>query len=469
GALFAYWGKDLLLALLTAGESTAFSLDLSLDARILGFTAAVSVLTGILFGLAPALRATRVDLNPALKDNARGASKGKSRLGKALLVAQVAMSLLLLIGAGLFVRTLQNLQNVDLGFNRENVLLFKIDPTLNGYKGERLVNLYSQILQRIEALPGVRSASLSRYALISNSSMITDIKVEGYTPAPGEEKYVYAQSIGEKFFDTMEIPLLLGRGFNSQDDMNAQKVAVINETMARKYFPGDNPIGKFFSPGGPKNKEQIEVVGMVKDAKYSTVRRKTPPTYYTPYLQNQSSLGSMSFEVRTEGNPTDLVATIREIVQGVDSNLPLFNVKTQSEQVNATLAQERLFARLSSFFGLLALMLASIGLYGLMSYTVARRTHEIGIRMALGARAGNVLWMVMREILILVLTGIIIGLPAALAATQLISSMLFGLTPTDPVTITFATLFMIAVAAFAGYLPARKASRVDPMVALRYE
>jgi predicted permease len=466
GLLIAYLGKDLLLTLLPE-ESTPFSLDLSLDARVLGFTAAVSVLTGILFGVAPALRATRVDLTPALKDNSRGMSKGKSRLGKALLVAQVAMSLLLLIGAGLFVRTLRNLENVDLGFNRENVLLFKVDPTLNGYKGPRLVNLYKQILERIEAVPGVRSASLSCYALISNSASIMDIEVGGYTPSTGEDKHVYVESIEADFFSTMEIPILLGRSFNLEDDEDAPKVAVINETMARKYFSGDNPIGKKFEVKAFK--EQVEVVGMIRDAKYSSVKRETPPAFYMPYLQRPDDIRSMSFEVRTEANPTEMVASIRQVVQEVDKNLPMFGIKTQSEQVNATLAQERLFARLSSFFGVLALMLACIGLYGLMSYAVARRTHEIGIRMALGARSGDVLWMVMREILMLVVIGITLGLPAALAAMQLISSMLFGLTATDPVTISVATLFMIAVAAFAGYLPARKASRVDPMVALRYE
>jgi predicted permease len=465
GLLFAYWGKDLLLMLLPE-ESMRSSLDLNMDARILGFTAAVSILTGILFGFAPALRATRVDLAPALKDNARGMSRGKSRLGKALLVAQVAMSLLLLIGAGLFVRTLRNLENVDLGFNRENVLLFKVDPTLNGYKGARLVNLYKQITERVEALPGVRSASLSSHALISNSASIMTVEAEGHTE--GEDLNAYAQAIGENFFDTMQIPLLLGRSFNSHDDESAPKVAVINETMARTYFSGSNPVGKIFTVGR-RNKEQIEVVGMVRDAKYSSMRRNTPPTFYTPYSQRPTDLGQMNFEVRTEANPTEMVSAIRLLVQEVDKNLPLFDVKTQSEQVNATLAQERLFARLSSFFGLLALMLACVGLYGLMSYAVARRTHEIGIRMALGAKGGDVLWMVMREILMLVLIGIAIGLPSALAAMQLISSMLFGLTATDPVTICVATLFMIAVAAFAGYLPARRASRVDPMVALRYE
>jgi predicted permease len=268
----------------------------------------------------------------------------------------------------------------------------------------------------------------------------------------------------------MEIPLMLGRDLSAKDDQTAPKVAIINETFARAYFPDENPVGKRFNFEGRSNKgEEIEIVGVARDAKFSSVRTETPLTVYLPYMQNVPGLGQMNFEVRTAGNPSELVAAIREAAQAVDNNVPLFEVKTQNEQVEQSLTQERIFAKLSAFFGLLALLLACIGLYGIMSYGVARRTHEIGIRMALGAEARDVLWLVMRETLILVLLGVAIGLPASLAATQLISSMLFGLTPTDPVTISLATIFMMGVAVFAGYLPARRASRVDPMVALRYE
>jgi predicted permease len=468
GLILAYWGKGFLLTLLS-NRSNSLTLDLSPDARILGFTAAVSLLTGIAFGIAPALRATRVDLTPALKDNARSVSKGKSLLGKVLLVAQVAMSLLLLIGAGLFVRTLQNLGNVDLGFNRQNLLLFKIDPTLNGYKGAQVASLYRQMTERIEAIPGVRSVSLSRYALISSSAMIRNVSVPGYTPPPGEKKYVYVQKIAPNFLDTMEIPLLLGRNLSARDDEASHKVALINETFARTYFPDENPVGRRISFDTRNNTDPIEIVGVSRDAKYSQVRGETPPTVYTPYLQNISGLGQMTFAVRTAGDPTEMIAAIRQAAQAVDSNVPLFDLKTQSEQVDQALAQERLFARLSAFFGLLALLLACIGLYGIMSYSVARRTHEIGIRVALGAQPGNVLWLVMRETLLLVLAGVAIGVPVALAAAKVISSMLFGLTATDPVTIFIAMFLMMGVGAFAGYLPARRASRVDPIVALRYE
>jgi predicted permease len=476
GLIFASWGKDLLIGLL-AGNSSQFTLDLKLDARVLVFTTAVSALTGILFGLAPALRATRIDLTPMLKDSSRSATGGKSRLSKALLVAQVAMSLLLLIGAGLFVRTLFNLGRVNLGFNAENLLLFRIDPTLNGYKGAKLASLYDQMAERIQAVPGVSSVTISRHPLLSGSAAITSVTVPGGAEQSDEELRVYIQRVRPNFLATMEIPLKLGRELSAQDNENAPKVAIINETFARTYFPDANPIGKRFlfgKPGSPSvgksgKGDEYEIVGVARDAKFSSVRGETPLTVYLPYLQNINGLGQMSFEVRTAGDPAQLVASIREAAQSIDNNVPLFEVKTQAEQAEQSFAQERIFAKLSAFFGLLALLLACIGLYGIMSYGVARRTREIGIRMALGAEARNVLWLVMRETMILVLIGAAIGLPAALVATQLISSMLFGLTPTDPATVVFATIFMIGVAAFAGYLPARRASRVDPMVALRYE
>ncbi len=457
GLLLVYWSKGLLLTLLPT--QSPLTLNLNPDFRTLAFTAGVAVLTGLLFGLAPALRATRVDVMTTIKDNAGTASRARSRLSKLLLVAQVALSLLLLIGAGLFVRTLRNLERVDLGFNRENVLLFRVDPTLNGYKEKRLASLYQQMLERIETVPGVRSVSLSSHPLISNSANIRSLD---------EKTYVYVQQVSPNFLETMEIPLAAGRNLRPQDDENAPKVMLVNQTLARLLFPDEDAVGKHYKLGGAKGTD-YEIVGVARDAKHSNVRDQVPPTMYAPYAQNLKGLRQMSFEVRTAADPTAMAAAIRHAVQEVDSNIPLFNLKTQSEQVNETLAQERLFARLSSFFGVLALLLASIGLYGLMSYSVARRTHEIGIRMALGAQPGNVRWLVLREMLSMVVIGVAIGLPAAYAATKVISSMLFGLTATDPLTIATATLFLIGVSAIAGYLPARRASRVDPLVALRYE
>jgi predicted permease len=468
GLLLAYWSKGFLLALLP-GEGAPLTLDIDTDVRVLAFTGGVSLLTGLLFGLAPALRATRVDLMPSLKDNAGTASRARSRLSKVLLVAQVAVSLLLLIGAGLFVRTLQNLERVELGFNKDNLLLFKVDPTLNGYKGVRLASLYQQISERIEALPGVRSVTSSTHILISNSASINKVSVAGYTPSPGEKGYVYVQKVRQNFLDTMGIPVLAGRNLNSQDAEKAPKVAVVNETFARKYFSDESPLGRRFKLERTAKDDFVEIVGVARNAKYSSLRDETPPTIYIPYLQNLPSLGQMSFEVRAAGDPRDIAASVRQAVQEIDSSVPIYNLKTQSEQVDEHLAQEHLFARLSSFFGLLALALASIGLYGLLSYSVARRTHEIGIRCALGAHAGDVIWLVMKESLVVVLAGIAIGLPAALASTQVITSMLFGLSATDPVTILISVLFLVIVSALAGYLPARRAARVSPMVALKYE
>lgn len=465
GVIFAYWGKDVLLALRPWGGGELV-LYLKLDLRVLGFTIGVSAITGLLFGLAPALRATRVDLTPGLKDNARSLVGGsRSLLTKSLIVTQVAMSLVLLIGAGLFVSTLRNLQAVDVGFNRENLLLFRVDPRLSGYSGLQIANLYSRITERIEAVPGVRSATISRHPLLSGNRRTSSLSVQGASEEASEA--VYVNLVSASFFETMELPIVVGRGLSPRDDERAPKVAVINQTMARKYFGEDNPVGRRFGFGGPEEADKIEIVGVARDAKYTSLRQETPATAYTPYLQETP--GQMNFAVRTAGDVRALVPSIQEAVRDVDSNLPMFDVKTQSQQSDESVTGERLFATLSSFFGLVALVLACIGLYGVMSYGVARRTNEIGIRMALGATTLGVTRMVMRETMQVVGIGVAIGLGAAVATTRLVAAMLFGLAPTDPLMISFAVLLMIAVAAVAGYIPARRASKVDPMIALRYE
>jgi predicted permease len=465
GVIFAYWGKDALLALRPWGGG-ALILDLKLDLRVLGFTIGVSAITGILFGLAPALRATRVDLTPALKDNVRSLPGGsRSLLTKSLIVAQVALSLVLLIGAGLFVSTLRNLQAVDVGFNRENLLLFRVDPRLSGYSGPQIANLYSRVTERIEAVPGVRSATISRHPLLSGARRSSSISVQGSVHE--SSAVVYINLISASFFETMEIPILVGRSLSPRDDERAPKVAVINQTMARKFFGEDNPIGRRFGFGGPEDAGKIEVVGVVRDAKYTSLRGETPPTAYTPYLQETP--GQMNFAVRAAADVGGLVPAIRDAVRDVDSNLPMFDIKTQRQRSDESVTQERLFATLASFFGVVALVLACIGLYGVMSYGVARRTNEIGIRMALGATASRVTLMVMRETMLVVVIGVVIGLGAAVATTRLVAAMLFGLAPNDSLTISGAVLLMIGVAALAGYIPARRAARVDPMIALRYE
>lgn len=467
GVLFANWGKDLLLVLRPWGGGE-LALNLKLDLRVLGFTIAVSLLTGLVFGLAPALRATRVDLTPALKDNARNLAGGsRSILTKSLIVVQVAMSLVLLVGAGLFVRTLSNLQNVDAGFNRENLLLFSVDPGLNGYDRPRMGQLYGRITERLEAVPGVRSATVSLIPLLSGQGQTRTISVQGYAAQPEEEHDAKVNIVGGHFFDTLEMPILLGRGLSSGDGETSPRVGVVNQTMARKYFGDENPLGKRFGFGGPETSGQIEIIGVARDAKYTGLRAQTEPTVYIPYQQGIPR--HATFIVRTGGDPSAMTGSIREAVHEVDDNLPLSDVKTQVRQVGESLAQEQLFATLSSFFGVLALLLACVGLYGVMSYGVARRTNEIGIRMALGASGSRVTKMIMRETMAVVGIGLVIGLGAAMAVTRLIASMLFGLAPRDPMTITFAVLLMIGVTAMAGYLPARRAARVDPMVALRYE
>jgi len=483
GAILAYWASDVLLAFMSSGKEPV-QLQVSPDLSVLGFTALISVLTGILFGLAPALRGTRLDLTAALKEGAGGVV-GRGRhwrgvrlgLGKALVASQVAMCLLLLIGAGLFVRTLKNLSNQDIGFDRRNLLLFGIAPGQAGYKGEKLASFYQELQRGIEALPGVRSASLSFHRLIGGGVSINGFSLQGYSRQLGGAERsdpwhggVHVNQVGPRFFETVGIPLLLGRTLNAGDVGKSSKVAVINSTLAHRYLGDANPIGRRFGFGDEKSSSDIAIVGVVGDAKYSDLRKEPPPTVYVPYAQSPDKLlGAMNFEVRTAADPKNWIGSIRHTVQSIDKSLPLFDINTQTEQIGQATFQERLFARLLSFFGLLAVVLACVGLYGVMAYGVARRTNEIGLRMALGAERERVLWMVLGETWWLMAAGICIGLPLALAACRMVSSMLFGLKPADPLTIATATLILIVVAALAGYLPARRASRVDPMVALRYE
>jgi predicted permease len=479
GLLLANLGARTLLAYLPYQAGAAF--DVTPDAHILGFTMAVSLLTGILFGLAPALRATRVDLTSALKDQSGGIRAGRSRLklNKILVVTQVALSLFLLVGAGLFVRTLQNLKGLDAGFDRENVLLFNIEPG-EEYERAQRISLYKQLSERLEALPGAHSASLSRWELLQGSSNTRRVAVEGYTSQPDEDMYCHALLVGPKFFSAMGIPLLAGRDFGPQDEPLvevggttqsgagiAPRVALINQTMANYFFPNQYPIGKRFYLGS-KGSNPVEIIGLVKDAKYQTLREKTPRTFYLPYFQ-QSDVGGMAFAVRTDGVQAGFATAIQNVVREIDPKLQALDLRTMNDVVNTSLAQERFLAQLAGFFSLLALLLACIGLYGVMSYDAARRTREMGIRMALGARAPDLIRMVMRESMLLVVIGVIIGLGAALATTRFVSSLLYGLEPNDSATIALAALVMIAVAAVAGYLPARKASRVDPISALRCE
>ncbi len=475
GVLLAFWIKDgLLVASDWSGRTSV--LDPQLDLRVLGFTLALSLVTGIGFGLVPALRVTRVDLTPALKDSGRSSSlASRSWLSKALVVAQVAMSLLLLVGAGLFVRTLVNLERVETGFNARNLLLFSVEPNLIGYKQERLMNLYQQMAERIETVPGVRSVTFSRMTLLAQGESDRDVYLAGAQAAAdgkvAPNGNVYLHQVRENFLPAMEIPLLAGRSLTAQDDAHAPKVAVVNQAFVRRFSPNENPIGKRFG-FDPETTGEVEIVGVAADAKYTSQRDEIPPTTYLPWLQEVSALGSVTFEVRTAGEPNAAVSAIRQAVRDVDGNLPLKDIKTQIEQADETLAMERLFAKLFSLFGLLAQQLACIGLYGVLAWSVAQRTREIGIRMALGASRTDVLKMIFRQGLTLTLLGIALGLASAYALTKYLESMtrmLYGVQPADPLTFGVTAALLLLIALIACYIPARRATKVDPMVALRYE
>src|SRR5262245_45464655 len=458
GVLIGYWGQRLLPG--PPGQAT------SLDWRILAFVLGVTGLTGLIFGVAPALRATGMSVSTALKENSRSVVGSRSLLGRLLLIVQVAISLVLLVGAGLFLRTLNNLRQVDVGFNPQNLVLFRVNPQLNRYDDQRTRRLYADLVETLGAAPGVRAVTGSQPALLSGSVNGTGIFVQGRTYQPDAKVDINRLVILPNFFDIMGVPMLTGREFTTRDDDKAPKVVILNSAAVRKYFPDENPLGRRIG-SSPEQNATMEIVGIVRDVKYNSVRDDAPPTMYVPYAQTTG--GGVMIEVRTAGDPVIAMGGIREAVRRIDPNLPIMDMWTQTEQIERRFLQEKLFAQANAFFGGLAVVLAAVGLFGLMSYSVARRTNEIGIRMALGARSQDVLRLVMRESMTLVIVGVVIGVGVALGTSHLIETLLFGLAPTDVFSMTTAILLMIAVSALAGYLPARRASRVDPMVALHQE
>jgi predicted permease len=474
GLVVAEWMDAVLLGLVSQ-QGRAVVLNIHLDATILMFTLGVSLLTGILFGLAPALRAARVDLNSILKSNSRGvigaAVKSHFSMGKILIVAQVALSLLLLIVAGLFVRSFQKLTDVQLGYDRDHLILFSLSPLEYGYKvGPSVAQLYKDVLARISAVPGVRAVTFSQNGLFSHSESGDPISIEGYTPKSGQNMGARFDEVGPNYFSTVGIPILLGREIGPQDSGNGQRVGVINETMSKYYFGDSNPIGRRIWDEFPTNRTDFIVVGVAADAKYNSVREKTPSRFYVPFFNPiEPDVSFARIEVRATGKPSAIAADVREAVKQAAPNLPPIQIETMNELVADSLAQDTMLTTLSGFFGALAVLLACIGIYGVMAYAVANRISEIGIRMALGANRGNVLTLILRESMLLVALGVAIGLPAVFATWKLIKSLLYGLTPADPVALTAATMLMFAVAALASYIPARRASHTDPIVALRYE
>ncbi|TAK11182.1 MAG: ABC transporter permease [Acidobacteria bacterium] len=456
GILVGYWSRGLL----------PFGQTVPLDWRVFGFVAGVSMLTGVVFGLLPAFRATRVDLAGAMKENSRSVTSSRSILSKGLLILQVAMSLVLLIGAGLFLRTLENLKSVDVGFDSKNLLMFSVNPGVNRYNAEKSAAIFRQTLERMSSLPGVTSGALTRTTLLSGSTSTSSMWKQGQTEEKATVEEMYMMDVSPTFFATLGIPVQMGRGFTDHDDLVAPKVTIINEAAARLLYPAGNAVGQRIG-GSFEKSNDFEIIGVVRDTKYASVRDPGPPTMYRCIWQGPAR--STNVVLRTAGDPMAMTEAVRAAMRDVDPTLPIPRFTSQTEQISLRFAQERLFATAYTAFGALALVLACIGLFGLMSYNVARRTNEIGIRMALGAERRTVVGMVMGESMLLVSVGVALGLGAALWAGRFVQTVLYGLTATDTVTIGAAVALIAVVSALAGYLPARRASKVDPMVALHQQ
>ena len=470
GLALARWATGLLVTFMSSGRSPIV-LDLEPDPRILMFTAGISALTGVLCGLAPALQARRVDVIAGLRQQLRGSGGGNwLRPGRILVVAQVALCLMLLFGAGLFVRSLQRIDAQADGLDRASVLVVRVEPRGSDQRGvrgasERLDAVYRDLLRRIAAIPGVRSATMAHYAPTSPVAYSAPMQMPS-----GETRRIPRLMVYPGYFETMGIALRAGRDFDERDlGAGAEHVGVVNEAFVRQIMNGENPVGKRFRADGRSR----EIIGVVEDSTYASLRTGAPPLVYQPFLQTDTGRGQMTLHVRTADGAAGVVARVREEVQRIDPAMPLFAIDTLAAQMNGVLSRERLVATLSTLFGLLALVLASVGLYGLMAFSVVRRTGEMGIRMALGAGRHSVVGLVMREALLLVLIGLALGVPAALIAGRVsasrISGLVFGLSTTDPLTICGAVALLTLVAAAAAYMPAARAARIDPMIALRRE
>ena len=461
GLVFAQVGKAAILGMLSSFLGY-FHLDTSGDARVLAFTFGVSLATVLLFGLLPALRSAWVNPVVGIRDRSMVGAP-RLRLGKVLVTIQVGLSVLLVVGAGLFVRTFANLSRIDPGFDTESLLLFKLNAGQAGYKNEQLTDFYSGLNRSLEAIPGVRSAAFSSLAPLGGGMSRSGISIPGRPTKPDERLQADQLIVNESFFTTMAIPLLQGRVFEPSDTADSPHVAVVNECFIRSYFPNEYPLGRIFKHGSM----DVQIVGVCGNARYWDIRHEVPPIMYLPYPQWRE--GGMCFEVRSVLPPASIVPAVRRTVAALDRNIPLTDIRTQTEQISRQLTMERLFATLCSFVALLALLLACIGLYGLMAYSVARRRNEIGIRMALGARPRDVAWPVVRGALLMAMIGVVSGGAGALALVRLIRSQLYGVAPHDPATLLGSALLLLTVAVLAAWIPARRAAGINPMAALRCE
>jgi len=466
GLLVATWTLDALRRTM-GSDPTVSTLTWQLDWRAMLFLFAVAVVSGLAFGLLPALQATRSDPAPALKDTgSHSATASALRSKRVLVVAQVALSLLLLIGSGLFLRSLANLTTLDPGFRTENLISFSVDAPLSGYKLEQAPLIYTALQERISAMPGVNSVAIAENYLLSGNQWSMTVGVQGYQPKEGENMNPTANTVSERFFSGMGIPLTRGREFSRADTAASPKVAIVNESFVKHFFGSENPLGRQFGIG--RNNTGLEIVGVVKDGKMTSLREEVRDRIYLPVSQGPE-LGQVSFYVRTFHDPEPMINTLRRETAAAYPGLAFFDPKTMDQQIRESLTSDRLVAGLCGAFGSVATLLAALGLYGVMAWSVARRTRELGLRTALGAQQGRILTMVLREVALLAGIGIAIGLPVALSLARLVSTQLFGLTPTDPLTMGASMAVLFLVALLAGYLPARRASRVDPLVALRYE
>jgi predicted permease len=476
GLVMGYLGRNTIPKMTeNAWERNDFQIHF--DWRVFAFTAGVTIVTGLLFGMAPAMAAARAEVTHGLKESAQTTTRRRKGMGgKALVGFQIALSTLLVIGAGLFLRTLAVLSKVDVGFRTDHLLLVEINPPVKVYPPGKDVLLHQKLEQAFAAVPGVDSAVASWNAYLSDDRDSTDFLPQGVSYDRSKNLAEYYNSVGTRFFETLRIPIIAGRAFREQDTATSQKVAVINQSLARLRFPGQNPIGKLFSTSShdadgrasTTGDEWIQIVGVCADTRYANLRDEPPAQFILPYVQ-QTQVGGMTYEIRTRINPDAILPALRRVVQQADPDLPLVNVRTEDEQIEADLQQERVFVTLTSGFGVLALALACVGIYGIMAYSVANRRNEIGIRMALGAQPGQVRGMILRESGLLAIAGIVAGVGAALTLTRMVKSMLYGIQPYDPLTLAGGVSILLVVALAASWIPARRAAGVQPMEALRHE